>query len=107
MSSSSTWSGIYAASPAASTAALAGRGCGARRGVELEGEKRFRSTIPGVAVVARPRRLYIWNVRDRRCSMTLLRLGLVAALCLGGAIGCTPGGPQRASDIQNVNGISE
>jgi hypothetical protein len=39
--------------------------------------------------------------------MTLLRLGLVAALCLGGAIGCTPGGPQRASDIQNVNGISD
>jgi hypothetical protein len=39
--------------------------------------------------------------------MTLLRLGLVTALCLAGAIGCTPGGPQRASDIQNVNGISD
>jgi hypothetical protein len=39
--------------------------------------------------------------------MTLFRLGLVAALCIGGAIGCTPGGPERASDIQNVNGISD
>ena len=39
--------------------------------------------------------------------MTLLRLGLVAALCVGGAIACAPGGPQRASDIQNVNGISD
>ena len=39
--------------------------------------------------------------------MTLLRFGLVAALCLGGAIGCNPGGPQRASDIQNLNGISD
>jgi hypothetical protein len=39
--------------------------------------------------------------------MTLLRVGLVVALCLGGAIGCAPGGPQRASDIQNLNGISD
>jgi hypothetical protein len=39
--------------------------------------------------------------------MTLFRVGLVVALCLGGAIGCTPSGPQRASDIQNVNGISD
>jgi hypothetical protein len=39
--------------------------------------------------------------------MTLLRFGLVAALCLGGAVGCTPGGPERASDIQNLNGISD
>ena len=35
------------------------------------------------------------------------RLGLVAALMLGGAFGCTIGGPQRASDIQNLNGISD
>jgi hypothetical protein len=39
--------------------------------------------------------------------MTLLRIGLVVALCLGGAIGCTPGGPERASDIQNLNGIGD
>ncbi|HEV2186142.1 MAG TPA: hypothetical protein VGR70_02980 [Stellaceae bacterium] len=39
--------------------------------------------------------------------MTLLRVGLVVVLCLGGAIGCAPGGPQRASDIQNLNAISD
>jgi hypothetical protein len=39
--------------------------------------------------------------------MTLLRIGLVVALSLGGAVGCAPGGPQRASDIQNINGISD
>ena len=38
--------------------------------------------------------------------MTLARFGLVAALILGG-FGCTSGGPQRASDIQNLNGISD
>ena len=38
--------------------------------------------------------------------MTLARVGLVAALVLGG-FGCTDGGPQRASDIQNLNGISD
>jgi hypothetical protein len=39
--------------------------------------------------------------------MSLLRFGLVVALCLGGAVACTPGGPERASDIQNVNGIGD
>ena len=39
--------------------------------------------------------------------MSLLRVGLVVALCLGGAIACTPGGPERASDIQNTNGITD
>ena len=39
--------------------------------------------------------------------MTLLRFGLVVALCAGGAVACAPGGPQRASDIQNVNGIGD
>ena len=39
--------------------------------------------------------------------MTLLRVGLVVAFCLGGAVGCAPGGPQRASDIQNLNGIGD
>jgi hypothetical protein len=40
--------------------------------------------------------------------MTLFRIGLVVAFCVGGGlIGCTPGGPQRASDIQNLNGISD
>ena len=38
--------------------------------------------------------------------MVLARLGLAAALLLGG-FGCTSGGPQRASDIQNLNGISD
>lgn len=39
--------------------------------------------------------------------MTLLRIGLVIALCVGGAVACTSGGPQRASDIQNLNGIGD
>jgi hypothetical protein len=39
--------------------------------------------------------------------MTLLRIGLVVALCVGGAVACAPGGPERASDIQNLNGISD
>jgi hypothetical protein len=39
--------------------------------------------------------------------MTLLRIGLVVALCVGGLVACTPGGPERASDIQNLNGISD
>ena len=39
--------------------------------------------------------------------MTLLRVGFVVALCLVGAIGCAPGGPQRASDIQNLHAIGD
>jgi hypothetical protein len=39
--------------------------------------------------------------------MTLFRLGLAVLVCVGGAMGCTPGGPERASDIQNLNGISD
>jgi hypothetical protein len=39
--------------------------------------------------------------------MALYRLGFVIAFCIGGAVGCAPGGPERASDIQNVNGISD
>ena len=39
--------------------------------------------------------------------MTLLRCGLALALFLGGAAGCTTGAPERASDIQNVNAISD
>ena len=35
------------------------------------------------------------------------RLALVAALTLGGAWGCGIGAPERASDIQNLNGISD
>jgi len=38
--------------------------------------------------------------------MTLLRIGLVVALCVGG-FACAPGGPERASDIQNVHGIAD
>jgi hypothetical protein len=37
--------------------------------------------------------------------MTLLRLSLLLALAL--CSGCEPGAPQRASDIQNLNGISD
>jgi hypothetical protein len=39
--------------------------------------------------------------------MTIARLALVAALTLGGACGCGLGAPDRASDIQNLNGISD
>jgi hypothetical protein len=39
--------------------------------------------------------------------MTQLRLGLVVALTLAAAAGCSIGAPDRASDIQNVNGISD
>jgi hypothetical protein len=38
--------------------------------------------------------------------MTLLRFGFVVALCLGSAA-CMPGGPERASDIQNIHGITD
>ena len=38
--------------------------------------------------------------------MTLLRCGLVLAVALG-ACGCVVGGPERASDIQNLNAISD
>jgi len=39
--------------------------------------------------------------------MALLRLGFVVALTLATAVGCSIGAPERASDIQNVNGISD
>jgi hypothetical protein len=39
--------------------------------------------------------------------MPLLRCGLAFALALGGACGCVAGGPERASDIQNPNAISD
>jgi hypothetical protein len=35
------------------------------------------------------------------------RFALVAGLTLGGACGCAIGAPERASDIQNLNGISD
>ena len=38
--------------------------------------------------------------------MKVLRCGLVVALALG-ACGCVVGGPRRASDIQNLNAISD
>jgi hypothetical protein len=38
--------------------------------------------------------------------MILLRCGLVLAVALF-ACGCVAGGPQRASDIQNLNAISD
>ena len=38
--------------------------------------------------------------------MTLLRCGLLIVLALGAA-GCETGAPERASDIQNVNAISD
>ncbi len=39
--------------------------------------------------------------------MTLRRIGLVLALALGGAWGCATGGPERASDIQNLHAIGD
>ena len=39
--------------------------------------------------------------------MTIARLALVAGLILGGAWGCGVGAPERASDIQNLNAISD
>jgi len=39
--------------------------------------------------------------------MTPLRLGFVVALTLAAAVGCSIGAPDRASDIQNVNGIAD
>ena len=39
--------------------------------------------------------------------MMLLRCGLALALALGGVSGCVAGAPQRASDIQNLNAISD
>jgi len=35
------------------------------------------------------------------------RWALIATLVFGGAFGCGVGGPRRASDIQNLNGISD
>ncbi len=39
--------------------------------------------------------------------MMLLRCAVAVALALGGVGGCVAGGPQRASDIQNLNAISD
>jgi hypothetical protein len=39
--------------------------------------------------------------------MTRLRCGLALALMLGAASGCVAGGRERASDIQNLNAISD
>jgi hypothetical protein len=39
--------------------------------------------------------------------MALLRLGFVVALTLATAAGCSVGAPERASDIQNPNAISD
>jgi hypothetical protein len=39
--------------------------------------------------------------------MTLRRLGLAFALAFGGACGCVAGGPERSSDIQNLNAIND
>ncbi|HVC57064.1 MAG TPA: hypothetical protein VND95_13975 [Stellaceae bacterium] len=38
--------------------------------------------------------------------MTLLRIGLALTLALG-VCGCAVGGPDRASDIQNLNAIND
>ena len=39
--------------------------------------------------------------------MIALRCGLVLAVALGGLGGCVAGGPERASDIQNLNAITD
>jgi hypothetical protein len=36
-----------------------------------------------------------------------LRLGLVAALLLGTLTACSVSGPERASNIQNINAVSD
>lgn len=41
-----------------------------------------------------------------RCPTVILRFGFIAALSLA-AVGCGIGAPERASDIQNLNGISD
>lgn len=38
--------------------------------------------------------------------MALLRIGLATAFALG-MCGCAPGGPERASDIQNLNAATD
>jgi len=39
--------------------------------------------------------------------MTLARLSVVVSVALAAAVGCTIGAPERASDIQNPNAISD
>lgn len=39
--------------------------------------------------------------------MALLRLGFVVGLTLATVAGCSIGAPERASDIQNLHGISD
>jgi len=39
--------------------------------------------------------------------MMLLRIAAIVALVGVGAVGCSVDGPQRASDIQNLHGISD
>ena len=39
--------------------------------------------------------------------MISLRLAVLVALLGAGAAGCSVGGPERASDIQNLNGIGD
>ena len=41
----------------------------------------------------------------RRCGLP--HLALMVALAFGGAAGCATGAPERASDIQNLNAISD
>lgn len=39
--------------------------------------------------------------------MSGLRLGLIVTLMLGTLAGCSIGGPERASNIQNINAASD
>ncbi|GEM_PF-2613344 len=39
--------------------------------------------------------------------MMIIRVGAVVAMAWVGAVGCSVGGPTRASDIQNVNAITD
>ncbi len=39
--------------------------------------------------------------------MTVFRVVAVVALLCSGAAGCAVGGPERASDIQNLNAITD
>ena len=49
---------------------------------------------------------YMVRIVESEIVMTLLRIGLVLTVCTAG-FACAPGGPERASDIQNTHGISD
>jgi hypothetical protein len=63
--------------------------------LSLSGENRMQ-TRPNIVMVMIGERL-----------MVLPRLGFIVGATLAVAVGCSGGAPDRASDIQNVNAISD